>query len=60
MCHDTVKSGNSYMLQCVTDWFVRQKQIKIWYDDNDYCNDYENIKLSNCDKNARPKKTKIK
>ena len=29
MCDDTVRSGNSYSIQCVPDWFVKQKQMHI-------------------------------
>ena len=57
VCDDTI-SGDSYPLQCVPDWFVKQKQVNIWYDDNDYCNHYEIVKSPNGNKNARPEKQK--
>ena len=55
MCDDTVRNENSYQLQCVPDWFVKQKRVNIWYGDNDCCNDYEIVKLYNGNKNANPK-----
>ena len=32
---------DSFSLACVPDWFVIQGQVKLWHDDNDYCNDAE-------------------
>ena len=29
------------VVKYVPDWFVTHQQIKIWYDNNDYCNDDE-------------------
>ena len=58
MCDDTVRSGNSYLMQCVPDFFIKKKQVNIWYDVNDYCNDYEIIKFYNGNENARPRKQK--
>ena len=29
MCDDTVRSGNSYPMQCIPDFFVKQKQENI-------------------------------
>ena len=42
--YDVIVSGDSYLLQYVSDWFVMQELVKIWYDD-DYCfNDDEIVK----------------
>ena len=39
MCIKQVKKdpGN---LVVVSDWFVTQRLLKIWLDDENYCNDY--------------------
>ena len=41
--NDKVVKDDPSFLQFVPDWFVTQKQVKIWHDDNDYDNDYEII-----------------
>ena len=28
-----------FSLQYVPDWFVKQQQVELWYDDNDYYDD---------------------
>ena len=43
MCDKTVEKV-SWSLEYVPDWFVTQGQIKLWRDDNDYCNDDRLIK----------------
>ena len=48
MCIRTVEAGLG-LLEYVPDWFVTQQQIKIWRDDDEYCdveycNDDELIK----------------
>ena len=35
-CDKAVKS-DPYSLLFVSDWFVTQKQLKIWHDDDEYC-----------------------
>ena len=32
---------NPWPLLCVPDWFVKQEEVKIWYEDNYCCNDNE-------------------
>ena len=32
-----------WLLKYVPDWFVTHQQIKIWHDNDDYCNDDEII-----------------
>ena len=43
MCDKVVEAG-PYQLKDVHDWFVTDEEIKIWRDDNNYCNDHELIK----------------
>ena len=38
MCEKAVKKY-IWLLKYVPDWFVTHRQIKIWHDDDDYCND---------------------
>lgn len=38
VCDDVV-CEDSCSLQFAPDWFAAQKQVKIWYDDKDYCFD---------------------
>ena len=40
MCIRAVEVGLG-LLGCVPDWFVTQHQIKIWRDDNEYCDNDE-------------------
>ena len=42
LCNDAVKKEPS-SLQYFPDWFMAQGQIKIWHNDDDYCNDDEVI-----------------
>ena len=42
MCEKAVKKY-LWLLKYVSDWFVTHQQIKIWHDNNDYCNDDELI-----------------
>ena len=57
MCDDVVLR-DSYSLQFVPDWFVTQRQIKIWDDDDyyydddeitEYCNGYHKRKAQKVD-----------
>ena len=38
MCDKTVRD-DSFSLQFVPNWFVTQQQVKLWHDNDDYCND---------------------
>ena len=49
MCSPAV-SKDPYSLQYVPDWFVRQEQVKIWHDDNNYWDDDEIVEWYNEDK----------
>ena len=53
---DKAVSEDLYTLQYVHDWFVTQEQVKIWYDDDDYCDDDEIVEWYVDYKNARTKK----
>ena len=41
---DKVVGKVPWSLECITNWFVRQGQIKLWRDHDDYCNDDRLIK----------------
>ena len=47
------------MLKYVLDWFVTQQQVKLWDDDNDYCNDDGYIKSHNGYQKRKDQKAKI-
>ena len=47
------------MLKYVLDWFVTQQQVKLWDDDDDYCNDDEYIKTHNGYQKCKDQKAKI-
>ena len=59
MCDAAVSEG-SYSLQYVLDWFVMQDQVKIWHDDNDYCDDDEIAEWYDEYKKRKTQKTQIK
>ena len=52
--------GDPYSLQIFSDCFVTQQQLKIWYDDDDYCNDDELIEWYEGHKGRRTQKAQIK
>ena len=43
MC-DGVVRDDPFSLQFVLDWFMTQQQVKLWHDNDDYCNNNELIK----------------
>ena len=57
---DKAMRDDALSLVCVPDWFVTQQQLKIWDDDDTYCNDNELIKWYEDHQNARPRKHKLK
>ena len=59
MCEKAVEKY-LWLLKYVPDWFLTHQQIKIWHDNDDYCNDDELIKWYNAYKNERLKKYKLK
>ena len=59
ICDKAVK-GDLYSLLFVPDWFVTQKQLKIWHDDDEYCDDHELIEWYNGYKKRKAQKAKIK
>ena len=59
MCSKALKD-DTYYLQFVPDWFVTQQQLKIWHDDDDYCNVDELIKRYEGHQKRKAQKAKIK
>ena len=59
MCIREVEAGLG-LLEHVLGWFVTQQQLKIWHDDNDYCNDDELIDWYNGFQKRKAQKAKIK
>ena len=49
-----------YLLRYVPDWFVTDQQIKIWRDNNEYCNDDKLNEWYNGYKKRRAQKASIK
>ena len=58
MCDKAVRD-DVFSLVCVADWFVTQKQIGLWGDDNDYCDDDEIIKWYEGYKEHKAQKEKM-
>ena len=58
MCEKAVEKG-PYMLRFVPDWFVRQHQVKLWHDDNDYCDNGRLVKWYDGYKKRKAQKAKI-
>ena len=59
MCEKAVKKY-LWLLKYVTDWFVAHQQIKIWHDNDDYCNDDELIEWYDGYKVRKAQKASIK
>ena len=59
LCNDAVKKKPS-SLQYFPDWFMAQGQIKIWHNDDDYCNDDEVIEWYEGYQGRMAQKAKIK
>ena len=59
MCDDVVWS-DPYSLQFVPDWFVTHQQIKIWRDDDEYCDDNELIEWYDGYQKRKEQKAPIK
>ena len=49
-----------HLLRYVPDWFVTDRQIKIWHDNDEYCNDDKLIEWYNGYKKRRAQKASIK
>ena len=49
-----------WLLKYVPDWFVTHQQIKIWHDNDDYCNDDELIEWYDGYKVRKAQKASIK
>ena len=59
MCIRAVEAGLG-LLGYVSDWFVTQQQIKVWRDDDEYCDDDELIEWRDDYQKRRAEKAKIK
>ena len=59
MCHDVVRS-DPYSLQFVSDWFVTEEQIDVWYYDVEYYDNDELIEWYNNYHRQKAPKSKIK
>ena len=59
MCNEVVRA-RLWLLKYIPDWFVTQQQLKIWHDDDQYCNDDEIIKQYEGYKKRKTQKAKIK
>ena len=59
MCIRTVEAGLG-LLQYVPDWFGTHQQIKILYDDDEYCDDDELIEQYNVYQKRKAQKAEIK
>ena len=59
MCIRAVDAGLG-LLGYVPDWFVTQEKLKIWHDDDEYCNDDEFIEWYNGYQKRKAQKAKIK
>ena len=49
-----------WLLKYLPDWFVTQQQLKLWHDDDYYCNDDEIIKWYDGYKKRKAQKVKLK
>ena len=60
VCDKAMRKSPSSLMY-VPDWFVTQQQIKMWHDDDEYCDDDDElIEWCNGYKNQKAQKAKIK
>ena len=59
MCDKTVRVDPSF-LEYVPDWLVTQRQVKIWHDDDYYCDDDRLIEWYKGYQKRKAKKAQIK
>ena len=59
MC-DNVVRDDAFSLVCVPDWFVSQRQLKLWYDNDDWYDDDEIIEWYDGYIKRKAQKAKIK
>ena len=57
---DKVVRDDAFSLVCVLDWFVSQEQLKLWHDNDDYCDDDEIIEWNEGYKKCKTQKAKMK
>ena len=58
--HENAVKKYLWLLKYVPDWFVIHQQIKIWHDNDDYCNDDELIEWYDGYKKGKTQKASIK
>ena len=58
--HENAVKKYLWLLKYVPDWFVIHQQIKIWHDNDDYCNDDELIKWYKGYQKRKSQKASIK
>ena len=58
--HENAVKKYLWLLKYVPDWFVIHQQIKIWHDNDDYCNDDELIEWYDGYKKGKTQTTSIK
>ena len=59
LCIRAVEAGLG-LLGYVPDWLVTQQQIKVWHDDDEYCDDDELVEWHDGYKKRKAEKAKIK
>ena len=59
MCDDAVRKG-CFSLRYLPDWFVKRRQIQLWHDEDNCCNDNILIEWYEGYKKRKGKKVKIK
>ena len=59
MCNKTVRN-NPCTLKYVPDWFVTQQQLKLWHDEDYYCNNNKVIKVYDGYQKFKTRKASIK
>ena len=57
---DAVVKEDHFSLHYVSDWLVKQQQVKLWHDDGDYCSDAELVEWYEGYKKRKSQKTQIK
>ena len=59
MCNEAIPR-KPWLLKYVSDWLVTQKQVKIWHDDDYYCNDNKLVEWYEGYKKLKAQKAQIK
>ena len=59
MCNEAVRK-KPWLLECLPDWLVTQEQVKIWHNDDYYCNDNIIVEWHEGYKKRKAQKAQIK